>query len=442
MVETLAAPSLVNVISEASSDEKPLSVGATLTIRAAERHAARAGATTVAASHLLVALLERPDRKVRDYIAGKGASITWLCDTTFAGVSQLHDLGGPDLDTIISAARDEAGSLGQERVDDFCLFLAVLKHGDVLSARLLAEAGLIGSTAAPGAASAIPLEINALIAAPGPFAPRLGAPTWSTMVRHSRWKRNLRALLQAIEVSPIFMLMVAAVLVSGTMLALEPAEQYIRPLIVTFIISVYLVSLCLHEFGHAAAAFLTGERRVKDQGYLTLDIRRYANPLLTFGLPLISLFAGRIPLPGGCVLIQPSMFRSVREERFISAAGPAANLFCLFILSIPLHLGLNQWTPVGVAISAAASLQAGVFIFNLLPIPPLDGWHIVTAGSSHSLRAQAAALGFMPILALLILFRSSPELGTAYWDLVDGFSALFAVEWGPSYVGRWMMSFR
>jgi Zn-dependent protease len=95
-----------------------------------------------------------------------------------------------------------------------------------------------------------------------------------------------------------------------------------------------------------------------------------------------------------------------------------------------------------VAISAAASLQAGVFIFNLLPIPPLDGWHIVSAGSSPSLRAQAASLGFMPILALLILFRSSPELATAYWSLTEGFGAIFGVEWEPSNLGRWMLTFR
>jgi len=284
------------------------------------------------------------------------------------------------------------------------------------------------------------VEITALLAAPSVFGPRLGAPVWQAPVADARWKRNVSALLDAIEVSPLFLLMLATVIASGIFLATGTGEQYVQPLIVTFVISVYLVSLCLHEFGHAAAAFLTGERRVKDQGYLTLDLRRYSNPLLTFVLPLFSLIAGRIPLPGGCVWLQPSAFRTVRDDRFISAAGPAANLFCLLVLSIPLHLGLDQWTPLGLAVAAAASLQAGAIIFNLLPVPPLDGWQIVTAGASDSFRAQAAALGWMPLIALLVLFRTSPELGATYWNLVDGLAGLFAVEWGPSAFGRWMLT--
>jgi len=58
---------------EHPSAEKPISVGASLTLRAAERHAARANAEAVAPSHVLVALLERPDPVVKAYLAEKGA---------------------------------------------------------------------------------------------------------------------------------------------------------------------------------------------------------------------------------------------------------------------------------------------------------------------------------------------------------------------------------
>jgi Zn-dependent protease len=442
MVDALIAPPALQGSVADRPVEVPLSVGATLTLRAAERHAARTGAAAVAPSHLLVAILERPDPRVRAYLNERGASLTWLCDTAFAGVSQLGTLNGPPMEELIASARSEAAALGQARADDLSLLLALLRDGDELSARLAVEAGLTGAPAAGPVVREAASELNAIVAAPSPFAPHVGASTWRPAVRHSRWRRNLRALLGDIDLSPIFGLMLAVVVGSGIMLATAAGAEHQRALTVTFVVAVYLVSLCMHEFGHAAAAYLTGERGVKQQGYLTLDIRAYSNPLLTFGLPLLSLLAGYLPLPGGCVMLRPSYFRSVREERFISAAGPAANLLCLFILSIPLHLGMDQWTPLGTAIAAAASLQTGVFLFNLLPVPPLDGWNIVTAGSSHSLRAQAASLGFMPLLGLLMLFRASPEVGAAFWASVDGIGALFAVDWWPAEYGRWLLSFR
>lgn len=63
------------------------------------------------------------------------------------------------------------------------------------------------------------------------------------------------------------------------------------------------VSLCLHEFGHAYVAYRGGDREVYFKGYLTLDPRKYTDPVFSIVLPLLILAIGGIPLPGGAVFI-------------------------------------------------------------------------------------------------------------------------------------------
>jgi Zn-dependent protease len=65
-----------------------------------------------------------------------------------------------------------------------------------------------------------------------------------------------------------------------------------------------VLSVTLHEYGHALTAYWGGDRSVLAKGYLTLDFRRYAHPLLSVGMPLVFLAMGALPLPGGAVLIE------------------------------------------------------------------------------------------------------------------------------------------
>ena len=69
--------------------------------------------------------------------------------------------------------------------------------------------------------------------------------------------------------------------------------------IVLLVLAGWAVSLCLHEFGHAYTAYRGGDRSVRAKGYLTLDIRRYADLGLSLVLPVFFLLLGGIPLPGG-----------------------------------------------------------------------------------------------------------------------------------------------
>ena len=93
----------------------------------------------------------------------------------------------------------------------------------------------------------------------------------------------------------------------------------------------WLVSLCLHEFGHAYTAWRFGDRDVAVRGYLTLNPLKYTHPLLSLGLPLLFIALGGIGLPGGAVYVRTSCM-TPRQPTLVSLAGPAANLLLAVLL--------------------------------------------------------------------------------------------------------------
>jgi Zn-dependent protease len=426
-----AADGLKQAVTDSEWPLERLTSGAIITLRKAARHAANAGAVDVAPCHLLVAILERPTHRVRDFIESKGASLDWLADTTFAGAIQFSDAKGPRLPTIVAAATESAASRGELRADDFCLLQGIMAHGDLLTNRVLREAGLFDDEHLSTLVDQeLPVEVAELIAANTAFGPRVG--TWtsprSTARQRSPWQHGLGDLLRVTQPSPLFVGMVAAVFGTGFLLLLGPSQEMIRPLTFVFVVAVWLVSLCMHEYGHAAAAYLMGNSRVRDRGYLTLDIRRYTNPLLSFGIPLVVLLLGGLPLPGGCVMIEQSPMAPASERRFVSISGPAANFLCLFFLSAPLALGLDPWSPLGVALSLTASIQIAALIFNLLPVPPFDGWQIVSAGASTTFRMQVAALGWKPFIGFILMMSFAPGLGLGLWALINSMYTIFDLD--------------
>lgn len=180
-----------------------------------------------------------------------------------------------------------------------------------------------------------------------------------------------------------------------------------RGAVMVFVLSGWVVSLCLHEFGHAVAALRGGDHSVAQSGYLDLDPLRYADPMLSILLPLFFLLIGGIGLPGGAIWIDHAALRSRLWEAGVAAAGPLANLLCLLALA-----GLAQIMPddtpaeIGAAMAALAYIQATAIVLNLLPIPGLDGFgiirpflpgHVAAAG-----QAIAAGAGFLLILLVLM----------------------------------------
>ena len=181
---------------------------------------------------------------------------------------------------------------------------------------------------------------------------------------------------------------------------------------------IILVAFPVHEFAHAFAAYRLGDNTARYQGRLTLNPITHFDPLggtlLIFGAVLGGFIIGWAkPTP-----INPYNLRYGRRgEALVALAGPISNLVLALIVAIPLRIILA--TPELRLTIGSNDIAAFVFevafaflginillmIFNLLPIPPLDGWHgllaLVSPRTAYTLR-QYEQYGFLVILILIV----------------------------------------
>ena len=143
------------------------------------------------------------------------------------------------------------------------------------------------------------------------------------------------------------------------------------------LIPIVLVSLTLHELGHAYVAWKLGDPTAKEQGRLTLNPIAHLDPLGTLMFVLTALIAN---LPFGWarpVPVRPGYFRRPKEGMaIVAAAGPAMNfLIALVCLAVIRHVELGDLTAEVIENAYIVNIILG--LFNLIPVPPLDGSRIV-----------------------------------------------------------------
>ena len=140
-----------------------------------------------------------------------------------------------------------------------------------------------------------------------------------------------------------------------------------------------IIGLTVHEFSHAYVAYRLGDNTAKDQGRLTLNPLKHID-WMGFFLILVAGFGWAKP-----VTFNPDNLKNKhRDEILISIAGPVSNLitaFLLFIVARGLYsLDFFHGTVLGLdivnLIVVWGVINISLFIFNLIPLPPLDGSHI------------------------------------------------------------------
>ena len=145
-----------------------------------------------------------------------------------------------------------------------------------------------------------------------------------------------------------------------------------------------LIAIPVHEMGHAAAAYLLGDRSVRYFGYFTWNPRRFLDPL-----GVIAVFVALVGW-GRRVPVQPNRISTTGQKVLFQLGGPAANLLVgvafggvlRLFYAAGVHHPFNPLTITGLAgavIYAIWFLNLSLFAFQLLPIPGLDGWEIVEA---------------------------------------------------------------
>ncbi len=175
---------------------------------------------------------------------------------------------------------------------------------------------------------------------------------------------------------------------------------------------VFFISLGIHEFAHAFSASKLGDNTAKNLGRLTLNPFKHADLVGTYLMPLAS-FASGFALIGWAkpVPVNRANFKNqFRDDAIVSFAGPFSNLVLslLFFAGFIILAGINNefknyilnfcWYGV--------FLNVFLFLFNLLPIPPLDGSHILFDLFPNKITAKILNLGIYGSIILLVFIYS------------------------------------
>jgi Zn-dependent protease len=182
-----------------------------------------------------------------------------------------------------------------------------------------------------------------------------------------------------------------------------------------------LVSLALHELAHAWVAWRLGDPTAKEEGRITLNPIKHLDPLGTIMFAVTSLGAG---LPFGWakpVPVRPGYFKHPKEGMaIVAAAGPATNfVLALIALAVFRHVELTGEAYEIVDLAYVVNVVLG--IFNLIPIPPLDGSRVIGIAMNDATYRQWVRLdqyGMFAVLGLFVIFRD--EFSTLLGDAIDG----------------------
>ena len=193
-------------------------------------------------------------------------------------------------------------------------------------------------------------------------------------------------------------------------------------ILTTALLSVIPVLLCLtiHEVAHGAAAYALGDDTAKRLGRLTLNPIRHIDPI-GFLMMLLVRFGWAKPVP-----VDMRNFTRPRAYMALTAlAGPLSNFLLttfIFLFQVPLDrlfMSGGVWTYVAEAIFMTGIISVFLGVFNLLPIPPLDGSKILFAllpEAQHSWLMRYEKYGMILLMALIFFgFTSGPLL-----ELVNG----------------------
>ena len=237
--------------------------------------------------------------------------------------------------------------------------------------------------------------------------------------------------------SPIFLGLLGLTAV-GAALAWLAGDQ-VLPMsyagVFIFVIAGWLVSLCLHEFGHAATAWRFGDYDPAVRGYLNLDPRHYANPGMSLVLPMVFIVLGGIGLPGAAVYLR-TWFMTPKQRTLVSLAGPAANLVLAAVLLTAARLFFTlEHGVLWAGVAFLGFLQIMAVLLNLLPVPGLDGYNALEPHlSPETQRAVAPAKQYgVFILLFLLLAPGLNQWLFAAVDWVFDLSGVPALLWRAGY---------
>ncbi len=209
-----------------------------------------------------------------------------------------------------------------------------------------------------------------------------------------------------------------------------------------YILPILLFSVVIHEVAHGYVALKLGDSTAKLRGRLTLNPLPHIDPIGSLFIPVFSLLtvgsvfiAWAKPVP----VDRANFARPRRDDFLVSIAGPGSNIVMAFLCSLAVIAlmmagsGVSESQPP-VAVSVVHFLlkmfYGGIYlnivlaVFNLIPVPPLDGSHILAAFLPPRLALGYHRIGFAGILLLIFLMRV-PVVNSSFFTVIKGIFAPF-----------------
>ncbi len=207
------------------------------------------------------------------------------------------------------------------------------------------------------------------------------------------------------------------------------------------IFAIILLSMTVHEAMHAFMGYFLGDNTAKIEGRLTLNPLKHIDPFMTILLPLTMALLGG-PVFGGAkpVPFNPNRVRYGEwGAAMVALAGPLTNLFIAFLafgigvlMGVVSNGGLVASSFLGSVIAMTVSVNLGFFVFNMLPVPPLDGSRLLYAlapESARRLMEQIEQYGTLVVFLLVVLFSSAigRVMSACISTILDVFMMIFSV---------------
>lgn len=192
--------------------------------------------------------------------------------------------------------------------------------------------------------------------------------------------------------------------------------EYVVGVLIAFVI--VLVSMIFHELAHGLVAYWLGDDTAKSEGRLTLNPTKHLDPFLSILLPLMMFISGG-PVFGGAKPV-PVNSRNLKHGvwgmALVAIAGPLTNFalalvgFLIGYYTGAFMTGAGIW---GEILADIVTINLGFGVFNLIPIPPLDGSRVLYAIAPDGVRNVMAQMERWGILVVMLLVVLAPGVISA-----------------------------